>query len=60
MVIVPADCDAIYIDDLDEKELVTLTECISASGYHVPPIVTFKGAYHLRKYFNNDLSGDIL
>jgi len=60
MVIVPADYDAVYIDDLDKKELVTLTKCILASGYHVPPMVTFKGAYHLRKYFDNDLSGDIL
>jgi hypothetical protein len=56
----PADYDTVYINDLDKKELVTLTKYILASSYHVPFIVTFKSAYHLYKYFNNDLSSDIL
>jgi hypothetical protein len=59
-VIVPRDCNVVYIDDLDNRELVTLIECISASGYHVPLMITFKGAFHLRKYFDNDLNGDVL
>jgi hypothetical protein len=60
LVIVPADCTAVYIDDPANRELVTSTECISAGGFHIPPMITFKGAYHLRKYFKNDMDGDIL
>jgi hypothetical protein len=60
LVIVPADCQASYVDDPNNQELVTSTECISASGFHVPPMITFKGAYHLRKFFKNDMDGNIL
>jgi hypothetical protein len=35
-------------------------EYISASDYHVPLIITFKGAYHLRKYFKNEIDNNIL
>jgi hypothetical protein len=59
-VLVPVDCTVAYIDDPANRELVTSTECISAGGFHVPPMITFKGAYHLRKYFKNDTDGDIL
>jgi hypothetical protein len=45
----PADYNTVYINDLDKKELVTLTKCILASSYYVPLIVTFKGAYYLCK-----------
>jgi len=58
LVCVPAGVDQVYVDDPDNKELVTSTECISASGYHLPAMITFKGAYHLRKYFENDMDGD--
>ena len=60
IIIAPASCNTIYVDDPVNRELVTSTECISAGGYHVPPMITFKGAYHLRKYFKNDTDGDIL
>ncbi len=60
IVIVPQDYNVVYINNLDNRELVTLTEYISASGYYVPPIITFKGAFHLCKYFDNDLNGDVL
>jgi hypothetical protein len=53
LTIVPADCDTAYTDDPANRELLTVTECISAGGYHVPPMVIFKGAYQLRKYFKN-------
>ena len=59
-VIVPAGTEQVFIDDLDNKELVTNTECISGSGYYVPSMITFKGAYHLRKHFDNDTDSDIL
>jgi hypothetical protein len=58
IVIVPVNTEAVFIDDPDNRELVTSTECISATEYHVPPMVIFKGAYHLRKYVDNDMSGD--
>jgi DDE superfamily endonuclease len=59
-VIVPIGCEAVYVDDPANRELVTSTECISAGGHHVPPMIIFKGAYHLRKYFKNDMNGGIL
>jgi hypothetical protein len=59
-VLVPVDCTVAYIDDPANRELVISTECISAGGFHVPPMIMFKGAYHLRKYFKNDTDGDIL
>jgi hypothetical protein len=58
LVCVPAGVDQVYVDDPDNKELVTSTEYIGASGYHLPAMITFKGAYHLRKYFDNDMDGD--
>jgi hypothetical protein len=57
-VIVPKGASITYVDDPGQRELVTATECCSATGYHVPVMLIFKGAYHLRKYFKNDLSGD--
>jgi hypothetical protein len=60
LVIVPLDCETVYVDDPANRELVTSTECISASGHHVPPMIIFKGAYHLRKYFKNDIDGRVL
>jgi hypothetical protein len=60
LVVVPANCDAVYVDDPANRELVTSTECISAGGYHVPLAIIFQGVYHLRKYFKNNTSGDIL
>ena len=60
LVIVPKGCTVAYVDDPENRELVTSTECISASGYHVPLIITFKGAYYLRKYFKNEMDGNIL
>src|SRR6266487_3003885 len=60
LVVVPAGYTVAYVDDLENRELVTSTECISAGGYHVLPMITFKGAYHLRKYFTNEMDGNIL
>jgi hypothetical protein len=57
---VPASIQQVYIDDPDNRELVTAVEYISAGGYHVPAIVIFKRAYHLRKYFDNNMSDDTL
>jgi DDE superfamily endonuclease/Tc5 transposase DNA-binding domain len=59
-VIVPADCIAVYTADPENKELITSVETINYGGRKVPPMIIFAGAYHLRRYFKNDLDGDIL
>ena len=59
-VVTPADAIASYVDDPEERELITSTECISGGSYHIPCMLTFKGAWHLRKYFKNQVDGDTL
>ena len=56
----PAGVGQVFIDHPDNRELVTSTECISATGYHVPPMVIFRGAYYLRKHFQNSIDGATL
>ena len=51
MVIIPINCEAVYVADPDNKELVTSVEIINYSGRKVPAIIIFKGAYYLRKHF---------
>ena len=60
IVIVSTNIERVYVNDPDNKELITVVECISAGGYHVLAMVIFKGTYHLRKYFENDMDDDIL
>jgi hypothetical protein len=60
IVIVSTNVEHVYINDLDNKELITAVECISAGGYHVPVMVIFKEAYHLCKYFENNMDDNIL
>ena len=60
IVIVPIGYKAVYVDNPTNRELVTSIEYISIGGYYVPPIIIFKGAYHLRKYFKNDIDSYIL
>jgi hypothetical protein len=52
---VPADCEAAFITDPENRELVTVVATINWGGRRVPPMIIFKGAYHLRKYFDNDM-----
>ena len=59
-VIIPQGERFAFVNDPDNRELVTAVECFSATGYHVPPMLIFKGAYHLRKYFDNNINGDTL
>ena len=60
LVITPADYKTVYVNNPANRELVTLTECISAGSFHVPLIITFKSAYYFCKYFKNDIDGNIL
>ena len=48
LIIIPASIIIAYVDDPANQELIISTECISAGGYHVLPMITFKGAYLLR------------
>ncbi|KAI0992429.1 hypothetical protein K3495_g15756, partial [Podosphaera aphanis] len=59
-VLVPEDSEAAYVSDPDNRELVTVVATIGATGRLVPPIIIFKGAYHLRNNFDNDMDPDIL
>jgi hypothetical protein len=59
-VIVPADCKVAYHTDPDNRELVTAVVTLNYSQKRVPLIIIFAGAYHLRKYFDNDMDGNTL
>lgn len=60
-VFVPKDCVAAYTADPENRELITSVETINYGGQKVPPMIIFAGAYHLRRYFNeNNLDGGIL
>jgi hypothetical protein len=59
-VIIPVDCQVAYQADPDNRELITSVETLNYGGQRVPSMIIFKGAYHLRKHFDNDLDGDTL
>jgi esterase/lipase superfamily enzyme len=54
------DCKVVYTVDLDNKELVTSVETINYSSRKVLAMIIFKGVYHLRKHFENDIDSDTL
>jgi hypothetical protein len=60
VVIILINYKAVYTADPNNKELVTSVEIINYSGRKVPAMIIFKGAYHLRKHFENDIDGDTL
>ena len=59
LVIVPIGCNITYINDPENHELITSIKCFSVSSYYLPPIITFKGSYYLRKYFKNQTDDNI-
>jgi hypothetical protein len=59
-VYVSLDCEAIYKADPENRELVTAVATINYGATKVPAMIIFKGAYHLRGYFKNDLDDNIL
>lgn len=59
-VYVSLNCEAIYNADPDNRELVTAVVTINFGATRVPAMIIFKGAYHLRRHFQNDLDGNIL
>jgi hypothetical protein len=50
----------IYIPDVDDRQQVTVVECIQADGTSIPPMVILAGKTHLQKHFPPDLHDDIL
>ena len=59
LVIVPIGCNITYINDPENHELITSIKCFSVSSYYLPPMITFKGSYYLRKYFKNQTDDNI-
>ncbi|KAI1000804.1 hypothetical protein K3495_g7394 [Podosphaera aphanis] len=59
-VLVPEGSKSAYESDPDNRELVMVVATIGATGRLVPPMIIFKGAYHLRNNFDNDMDPDIL
>ena len=59
-VYVSLDCEVIYNTDPSNRELVTAVAMINYGGIKVPVIIIFKGAYHLRGHFKNQLDDNIL
>ena len=41
LVVVLADCKETFVDDPCNRELVTITEYISAGGYHLPLMIIY-------------------
>ncbi|KAI0996220.1 hypothetical protein K3495_g11959 [Podosphaera aphanis] len=59
IVIVPTDCEEVFINKPSNRELVIATECCSIV-YYVPPMIIHSSASYLRKYFSDDMDGNIL
>ncbi|KAI0993422.1 hypothetical protein K3495_g14762 [Podosphaera aphanis] len=59
-VLLPEDSEAACVSDPDNRELVTVVATIGAAGRLVSPMIIFKGAYHLRNNFDNNMDPDIL
>ena len=56
-----ADVQAVYISDPDNRELVTLLECISGSSkVSCDPMIIMSGIVFKEQHFDNDLSDGVL
>ena len=51
---------SVYMADPDNRESLTLVECVSGSGFALPPMIIISGIIFLEKYFMNELSDDVL
>lgn len=58
-VLVLKDTLAVYTADPENKELITSVKTINYRGQKVPPMIIFARAYHLCRYFKNDLDSNI-
>jgi hypothetical protein len=60
VVIVPADVKAIYLADPDNRESITVLECVSAGGNSISPLILMKGEILMEKHVLNRLSDDVI
>jgi DDE superfamily endonuclease len=60
VVIVPADVKAIYLADPDNRESITVLECISGGGESIAPFILMKGEILMEKHFMNRLDNNIM
>jgi len=60
VVIVPADVKAIYLADPDNRESITVLECVSAGGRSIAPFIIMKGEILMDKHVQNQLSDDVI
>jgi hypothetical protein len=60
VVIVPADVKAIYLADPDNRESITVLECISGGGESIDPFILMKGEVLMEKHFINRLSDNVI
>ena len=50
----------IYHSNPDNCELITIIITLNYGQQKIPFIIIFADAYHLRKYFKNNINNDIL
>ena len=50
----------LVMTDADNRDYVTSTECINATGRVIPPLITLQGKVTLDKWADNDLDGQAL
>jgi hypothetical protein len=54
------DVSAVYMVDLDTRESLTLIEAINVEGDTAPAMLILLGSVLLKKFFDNDISDDVL
>ena len=47
VVIIPADVKAVYLADPDNRESITVLECVSAGGQSIAPFIMIKALQNL-------------
>jgi hypothetical protein len=51
---------AVYLSDLDNREMVSSVECISGSGWAVKSMIIMAGSVLMEKHFDNAIDDDVL
>ena len=59
-VLISMDTEAAFINDPENRELVTVIATFNYSSKKIPPMIIYKGAYHLQKYFVPTMDSNIL
>jgi hypothetical protein len=59
-VLIPIDAETAFINDPENRELVTIIATLNYSSKKNPLMIIYKGAYHLQKYFIPTIDGNTL